>query len=158
MSSEPAPLEILHTLGISGKPLVTPMQGGFDMVMWKVEHEGQTSALRVFRAGAHEDCEHERRVMEAAWATGLPVPEVQKNGVWQDRLALLISWLPGRTLEDELRARPWRMWPLGIPFGRMQARMHAIPPCSAPSAVRCVDCLAMRRRTGPTRSFAPLTF
>lgn len=56
MSSEPAPLEILHTLGISGKPLVTPMQGGFDMVMWKVEHEGQTSALRVFRAGAHEDC------------------------------------------------------------------------------------------------------
>ncbi|MEO6889288.1 MAG: aminoglycoside phosphotransferase family protein [Ktedonobacteraceae bacterium] len=71
--------------------------------------------------------------MEAAWATGLPVPEVQKAGVWQDRLALLISWLPGRTLEDELRARPWRMWPLGIAFGRMQARMHALP---APALLR----------------------
>ncbi|GHO50388.1 phosphotransferase family protein [Ktedonospora formicarum] len=133
MPSELAPLEILQTLGINGMPIATPVQGGFDMAMWKVEHEGQISALRVFRVGAHEDCEHEQSVMEAARAAGLPVPEVQKAGVWQDRPALLLSWLAGRTVEDELRARPWRLWSLGIAFGHMQAKIHAIP---APALLR----------------------
>jgi len=133
VSSELAPLEILQAFGINGMPLVTPLQGGFDMAMWKVEHEGQTSALRVFRTGAYEDCEHERSVMEAARAAGLPVPEVQKAGVWQDRPMLLLSWLAGRTVEDELRARPWRLWSLGIAFGRMQARIHTV---SAPTRLR----------------------
>lgn len=131
--SELAPLEILQTLGINGMPLVTPVQGGFDMAMWKVEYDGQVSALRVFRAGAHEDCEHERSVMEATRAAGLPVPEVQNAGVWQDRPVLLLSWLAGRTVDDELRARPWRLWSLGIAFGRMQAKIHAV---SAPILLR----------------------
>jgi len=131
--SELPPLEILSTLGINGMPTVTPVLGGFDVAMWKVEHEGQTSALRVFRAGAHEDCEHERGVMEAARAAGLPVPEVQKAGVWQDYPVLLINWLAGCTVEDELRTRPWRLWSLGIAFGRMQAKIHAIP---APALLR----------------------
>jgi aminoglycoside phosphotransferase (APT) family kinase protein len=131
--SELPPLEILRTLRINGMPTVTAVQGGFDMAMWKVEHEGQTYALRVFRAGAHEDCEYERVVMEAARAAGLPVPEVHGAGVWQDRPALLITWLAGRTVEDELRARPWRLWPLGSAFGRMQAAIHAVP---APTLLR----------------------
>jgi aminoglycoside phosphotransferase (APT) family kinase protein len=131
--SEPAPLEMLSTLGINGMPTVTPVQGGFDMAMWKVEHEGQTSALRMFPAGAQEDCEYERAVMAAARAAGLPVPEVRRAGVYQDRPVLLLSWLAGRTVEDELRARPWRLWSLGIAFGRMQAAIHAIP---APDLLR----------------------
>src|SRR5258708_38578540 len=103
-----SPLEILRSLGINGTPTVTPVQGGFDMAMWKVEYEDQTYALRVFRPGEHEDCEHERVVMAAARAAGLPVPEVHAAGVWQDHPALLITWLAGRTVADELRVRPWR--------------------------------------------------
>jgi aminoglycoside phosphotransferase (APT) family kinase protein len=100
------------------------------MVMWKVEHEGQTYALRVFRTGAHKDCEREREVMEAVRVAGLPVPEIQAACVWQDRPALLMTWLAGRTMEDELRARPWRLWSLGVAFGRMQAAIHVVsaPP------------------------------
>lgn len=127
------PLEILSSLGIYGTPMVTPVQGGFDMAMWKVEHEGQTYALRVFRPGEQKNCERERVVMAAALAAGLPVPEVCAAGVWQDRPALLISWLPGRTVADELRARPWRVWRLGIAFGRMQVAIHAVP---APDLLR----------------------
>src|SRR5260370_26186953 len=115
--SELAPLEMLSTLGINGVPTVTPVQGGFDMAMWKVEHGGQTSALRVFPAGAQEDCEYERAVMTVARPAGLPVPEVQRSGVCQDRHVRLLTWLAGRTVEDELRARPWRLWSLGIVFG-----------------------------------------
>lgn len=133
MQSELPPLGILRNLGIDGASTVTPIQGGFDMAMWKVEHEGRTFALRVFRAGTHQDCEREREVMAAARAAGLPVPEVQRAGVWQDHPALLIAWLPGRTIEEELSIHPWRLWSLGIAFGRMQAKIHTV---SAPDLLR----------------------
>lgn len=126
-------LEILRTFEINGMPTVTAVQGGFDTAIWKVEHEGQTYALRVFRAGTHKNCEYERAVMEAARDAGLPVPEVHGAGVWQDRPVLLITWLAGHTVEDELRARPWRLWSLGIVFGRMQAAIHTVP---APALLR----------------------
>ncbi len=127
------PLEILSSLGINGLHTVIPVQGGFDMAMWKVEYEGQTYALRVFPPGRQEDCERERGVMAAARAAGLPVPEVHAVGVWQDHSALLITWLAGRMVADELRARPWHVWRLGIEFGRMQAAIHAVP---APDLLR----------------------
>ncbi|GCE07442.1 phosphotransferase family protein [Dictyobacter aurantiacus] len=119
-------LEVLQALGVDGTPVATPLLGGFDMAMWRVEHEGQTYALRVFRPGAYEECEREQVVMEAAHAAGLPVPRVHRMGTWQDRPALLISWIAGRTLADELRARPWHLWPLGIAFGRTQAAINAV--------------------------------
>ncbi len=128
-----SPLDILCSLGINGKPIVTPMQGGFDMAMWKVELEDQTYALRVFRPGEHANCEHERVVMAAALAAGLPVPEVCAAGVWQDRPVLLITWLTGRTVAEELLARPWLVWRLGIAFGRAQAAIHAV---TAPALLR----------------------
>ncbi|GER92268.1 hypothetical protein KDW_64300 [Dictyobacter vulcani] len=133
-----SPLEILRSLGIDGTPTVTPVQSGFDMAMWKVEYEDQTYALRVFRPGEHEECEHERVVMVAARAAGLPVPEVRAAGIWQDHPVLLITWLAGRMVADELRARPWQVWRLGISFGRMQAAIHAVPApdllCQQPDA------------------------
>jgi aminoglycoside phosphotransferase (APT) family kinase protein len=133
MQTDIQPLAILHALRIEGTPIIAPVQGGFDMAMWKVEHEGRSYALRVFRPGEHERCERERVVMEAAQAAGLPVPQVQAAGVWQDRPALLITWLTGRPLAEELRARPWHLWRLGIEFGRMQAAIHALP---APDLLR----------------------
>jgi hypothetical protein len=99
------PLEILASLGIDGTPTVTPVQGGFDMAIWKVKYEGQTYALRVFRPDRHEACERERVVMAAARAAGLPVPEAHRAGIWQNRSALLITWLSGRTVAGELRSR-----------------------------------------------------
>jgi aminoglycoside phosphotransferase (APT) family kinase protein len=121
------PQEILRSLGINGTPTITPVQGGFDMAMWKVEYEGQSYALRVFREGEHVRCERERVVMKTAREAGLPTPELHASGIWQDRPVLLITWLPGRMLTDEIRARPWHLWRLGIAFGRMQAAIHALP-------------------------------
>ncbi|MGO8946974.1 MAG: phosphotransferase family protein [Ktedonobacterales bacterium] len=127
------PLEILSSLGVSGTTTISPVQGGSDMAMWKVEYEGQTYALRVFGPGRQEEYERERVVMAAARAAGLPVPEIHRVGVWQHYPALLITWLAGRTVEEELRARPWHLWQLGIVFGRMQAAIHAVP---APDLLR----------------------
>ncbi|GLV60835.1 hypothetical protein KDH_76540 [Dictyobacter sp. S3.2.2.5] len=132
MAELPA-LEILRALGVNGAPVATPLRGGFDMAMWRVEHEGQLYALRVFRPDEHEECEREQAVMEAVHTAGLPVPRVHRAGTWQDRPALLISWIAGRTLGDELLARPWRLWLLGMAFGRTQAAINAV---EAPALLR----------------------
>lgn len=124
---EPQPVEILNSLGINGTPTVTLAQGGYDMAIWKVEHESQTYALRLFHAGEHEHCEREQLVMAAARTAGLPVPEVHTVGVWQDRPVLLMTWMTGRVIVDELGIRPWNVWRIGIEFGCMQAKIHAVP-------------------------------
>ena len=87
----------------------------------------------MFQAERYADCERERVVMVAARSAGLPVPEVYTSGAWQDHPALLMTWLAGRTLADELRARPWCVWRLGIEFGCMQVAIHAVP---APELLR----------------------
>lgn len=66
--------------------------------------------------------------MEAAARAGLPVPRVHAEGVWCDRPTLLLEWGPGRTLEAELLSHPWRIRALSREFGRMLARLHAVPP------------------------------
>lgn len=121
------PLEILSSLGMDGTPTVTAVQGGFDMALWKVEYEGQNYALRVFGTGRQQDYEREQAVMAAARSAGLPVPEVQRAGLWQGHPALLMTWLSGHTVADELYMRPWHLWRVGVVFGRMQAAIHAVP-------------------------------
>ena len=70
--------------------------------------------------------------MEAA-ASAVPVPQIHAIGSWREHPALLIAWCPGRLLADELAARPWRAWALGVEFGRVQAAIHALP---VPAALR----------------------
>ena len=50
---------------------------------------------------------------------------------YQDRPVLLLSWLAGRTVEDELRARPWRLLTLSPGMRSKQnspARVDAMLP------------------------------
>jgi hypothetical protein len=61
------------------------------------------------------------------------VPRVYAEGIWLNRPVLLMSWMPGRPLRDELRFHPWRAWALGVRFGRTQAAVHA--PSIVPPAV-----------------------
>jgi aminoglycoside phosphotransferase (APT) family kinase protein len=65
--------------------------------------------------------------MNAARSAGLPVPEVHAEGVWGDRPALLLNWMPGRPLTEELAASPWRAPAYGHALGRMQAAIHRVP-------------------------------
>src|SRR5260370_768251 len=65
-------------------------------------------------------------VMQATMLAGLPVPQVHAAGTWRNHPALLLSWLPGWPVTDELRMRPWRAWQLGALFGRMHAAIHTL--------------------------------
>jgi aminoglycoside phosphotransferase (APT) family kinase protein len=127
------PDAILKTLGLTDMTAVLPVHGGSDTAIWRVACTGKIYALRVFQMGQHEDCEREKQVMEVTRSAGLPVPQVHASGCWHDHPALLLSWLPGRTIVDELRTHPWRAWHIGVQFGYMQAAIHTLP---APDILR----------------------
>lgn len=123
----PDPRAVLAALGFPGAASAEPVGGGSDTLIWRVDLGGERYALRVFRPEQAALSRREVIAMEAAAAGGVPVPRVHAAGAWRDRPALLLSWCPGRPLGDELRARPWHAWPLGVRFGRMQAAIHALP-------------------------------
>ncbi len=127
LSSQPLdPAAILATLGVSDVAGVTPVSGGWDTRLWKVDAGGRAYALRVFPPGRERSAQQEVDVMRAVAESGLPVPRIHADGIWRDRPALLLSWCEGRTLLAELSARPWRVWPLGTAFGQMHARVHQV--------------------------------
>jgi aminoglycoside phosphotransferase (APT) family kinase protein len=122
----PDPATILASLGIDRVDSVAPVTGGLDTSIWRVERAGERYALRLFRAEQWRAFERELTALQLAAASGLPVPAVVAAGRWAERPVMLQAWLPGRLLRHELLRRPRRAWRLGLAFGRMQARLHAL--------------------------------
>ncbi|MBV9232262.1 MAG: aminoglycoside phosphotransferase family protein [Chloroflexi bacterium] len=120
------PYAILQELRFNEATTVNVVRGGSDMAIWRIERANETFALRVFHRGRQERYEREQAAMQTAQAGGIPVPKIHAAGIWHDYPALLLSWLPGWPLAHELRVRPWRVWLLGVLFGRMQAAIHAL--------------------------------
>lgn len=127
----PDPLAVLAALGFPGPARASPVLGGSDATIWRIERAGAADALRLLRPEQAAAAEREVAAMVAAAEAGVPVPRVHAAGVWRGRPAVLMDWCPGRPLADELRARPWRAYPLGRRFGRTQAAVHRSPPPAA---------------------------
>lgn len=127
------PNAILASLGFERPRSSERVSGGRDTAIFRVELGGELHALRVFRPGEDGVARREVQVMRAAGEGGVPIPRVCAEGRWRDRAALLLSWCPGRPMAEELAARPWRAWPLGVLFGRCQAAIHFR---SSPEALR----------------------
>lgn len=120
------PRMILSHLGVSGVASFAPVEDGADTAVWRVEHGGTVSALRVFRAEQAGPARREAVALAAAGEAGIPGPTVRAAGTWQGRPVLLLSWCAGRPLVEVILSRPALMGPLSFDFGRMQARIHAI--------------------------------
>jgi aminoglycoside phosphotransferase (APT) family kinase protein len=121
------PHAVLAGAGVGGRLSATPIAGGWDTTMWRVEGAGRRYALRLFRETQVVTCDREVAAMGAA-AGAVPVPRVALRGAWQGRPVLLIDWAPGETLVAAARARPWRVLPFGLAFGAVQARLHRDAP------------------------------
>jgi aminoglycoside phosphotransferase (APT) family kinase protein len=129
----PDPNAILASLGFERPGSTEGVSGGKHTAIFRVELGDELFALRVFRPGEEGVARREARVMRAAREGGVPVPRVCAEGTWRDRAALLLSWCPGRPMAEELAARPWRAWRLGVLFGQSQAAIHGKP---SPEALR----------------------
>lgn len=127
------PHAILASFGVPDVTTIEPVSGGQDTAIWRVEHGGEVSALRVFRATQARASQREIAAMRAAAADGIPVPDVRIASVWEGRPAVVLEWCAGRTLFAALGAQPWRVWSFGTMFGRMQARIHQV---AAPDALQ----------------------
>ncbi|QBD81555.1 aminoglycoside phosphotransferase family protein [Ktedonosporobacter rubrisoli] len=126
MQERPDPQAILQALEWPSAVVSAPVSGGTDTLIWRIEKAGKNYALRVYQPGQHETCRREEIVMATARAAGLPVPEVQAVGSWQDYPVLLLSWLPGRTLAEELQMHQGDAYHLGLLAGCMQAKLHKL--------------------------------
>lgn len=126
-ATEIAPEAVLTAIGVTGARVLGPVHGGWDTTIWRVARSDKTFALRVFRPEQVTRFTRECDVLRAAGEAGLPVPEVAAFGLYRDRPAMLLSWCPGVTLLQALRAKPWQVWSLGVAFGRAQAAIHACP-------------------------------
>ncbi len=120
------PATILATLGIADPAAISPVQGGADTALWRVEHGSTTYALRVFRSEQVDNYEREMAAMAAAQQAQLPVPTIHATGFWRERPVLLLSWCRGVPLWEAIRRRPWRVGALGVAFGRVQAQIHRV--------------------------------
>lgn len=121
-------MSVLMALGVTDGRVIAPLSGGTDTALWRIERRGIPYALRVFRPEQLGTWRREMAAMRAAGRGGIPVPRVSAQGVWHGRPALLLSWCAGRPLADELRGHPWWFWRLGTAFGRVQSRIHRVPP------------------------------
>jgi aminoglycoside phosphotransferase (APT) family kinase protein len=122
------PRRVLSALGVAPPEQVTPVVGGWDTRLWRVDVAGgRRFALRVFRPDQMMTCQREVAVMRALAKYGLPVPSVAAHGSSGDRPAILMSWCAGQPTLQTLTAEPWRVWRLGTAMGRIHARIHHVP-------------------------------
>jgi aminoglycoside phosphotransferase (APT) family kinase protein len=123
------PRAALTALGVTDDTTIQPIQGGSDAAIWRVEHAGESYALRVLRADQNIQARREIQAMDAVRAAGVPVPRVVAQAIWQDRPVLLLSWAAGRPLIEvllEIAGDPTRLRAAGEEFGRAQAAIHRV--------------------------------
>lgn len=131
------PQPIMASLGLPDSAQVTPVTGGADTALWRVDVGGDTYALRVLTATQHHRARAELATMRAAAAAGVPVPRCVAEGVWRERPVMLLSWCPGEPMGEALPREPdpARVERIARAFGRTQAAIHAVPvPAALESA------------------------
>ncbi len=140
----PEPLMLLRALNVTALRPPTPVTGGADSLIWRVETSQGARALRVLRPEQAPVAAREARVMNWLADQGLPVPRARAYAEPDGRPALLLDWVEGEPLAAALFARPQEAAALGAAFAQVQARLHALevppdllgrlPPVTVPGA------------------------
>jgi aminoglycoside phosphotransferase (APT) family kinase protein len=120
------PVAILDHLGYPRPKRITPVFGGRDTAIFRVEWGDDVCALRVFAPRQAVTYREEIAAMRLAGDGGVPVPEIRASGVWEGRPVMLMSWCAGQTVLNAIMAQPERAEPLGVACGAMLARIHSI--------------------------------
>jgi aminoglycoside phosphotransferase (APT) family kinase protein len=133
-NADPDPASVLAALGWDAATLPVRISGGWDTLLWKFDTaDGASHALRLYRAYAEPGHlavvgRNEALAMRAAHAAGLPVPALEAEGAFEDRPAFVIEWAQGEPFANLAARQPFRVVALGRAMGRLQARLHAVPP------------------------------
>lgn len=93
-SRQADPQVLLASLGIGSVSSITPVTGGQDTLIWRVERGAKAYALRLFRGDQHEAAQREALAISTADAR-LPVPKIVAQGIWSNRPVMLLEWCEG---------------------------------------------------------------
>jgi aminoglycoside phosphotransferase (APT) family kinase protein len=119
--------DAVRSLGLGPGAVVEPARGGASGAAWMVRTPEATYALRLSSA-PHTD--GRVAAMAAARVAGLPAPELIRRVSSSAGHALLLSWLPGITLQDAVLDDLAGLQRWGRAMGDLQRRLHEIaaPP------------------------------
>lgn len=130
---------IRDTYGLGGEVRVEPLPGDRDS-NWKVLVDGRpVGVLKVFSPLATRGwIELEERVLGAAAAEGLPVPQVVPAAdqgtviAWEGTFARMVTWLEGRPLGDTNPVRSAHARDLGRVLGRLGRALRELDTTGTP--------------------------
>jgi len=124
---------IIASLKIGPVTSITPVTGGADTAIWRVEHDRTVSALRVLRPEQASVAAIEQAAMQAA-SGALPVPEIRATTTWSDRPVMLIEWMRGEPLFHAVMRDLHHPAKWGRLLGTAQAKLHEVSgPAELPS-------------------------
>ena len=119
------------------------MTGGWDNHLWRfATDDGAEHVLRVYReAGPEAEARaaNEAAAMQAASSSGVPVAVNETIDTFEGAPAFVQSLVPGVTLLDAIKRRPWRLAALAREFGAQQARIHRGAPGDAVRRAHAVN-------------------
>lgn len=95
--------------------------GGATGRLWRIELDGRSYAMRLTPQRG------EFPAMTAAHAAGLPVPAVVERAETEHGIAALLTWSPGVSIPEAVRAHPENARRLGESVGAMQRRINELP-------------------------------
>lgn len=139
-------LDFLGVKGLGYRTPPTPLTGGWETYTYGLEFEPERAlpllrgplVLRVYATdGGTPRARHEFAVQSFAYGHGFPVARplllVEDDKPFGGPF-LLMERLPGRSLLDVVRRRPWRLWDLPGRMADLHARLHQLPPDGFPDA------------------------
>ncbi|MBP0724568.1 aminoglycoside phosphotransferase family protein [Bacillus sp. RG28] len=118
---------ILNELNITSFLSYENIIGGRDSSVWKVKVSDEDSyALRLIPKHRHQQFKEEKMIIQLAEENGIPVPKVHFVKKIEDYSLMLMDWVAGKTIFNELYEYPENAREIGIQFGKVQAAIHMI--------------------------------
>jgi aminoglycoside phosphotransferase (APT) family kinase protein len=118
---------ILSNLDLTDVVSYREITSGADSSVWKVAAENKAAyALRILPKHRHHQFMQELNFINLAISRGIPVPKVHSVKICGEWSVMLMQWAVGKTIMEELEDHPQRALQLGMEYGKVQARIHAI--------------------------------
>ena len=144
-------LALRGVLGVSTVTNLRRLTGGASRETWRFTADGHDFVLQRVRPGRPDGLGAEPAVLKAAFAAGVPVPEIVVDGSGSTELELpfmIVRAVDGETIARKiLRDDEFKSARLNLPaqLGRAAARLHSIDASSIPG-LTSADQVDMYRR------------
>ena len=119
--------KILEKLKIRDAVSVSVVTEGTASHVWKIVRQGgSVYAIRVMGSEHLKQFHREMNTMNHVRVEGLPVPEVYQVEEVEGNAVMVMEWVRGETVFQQLLEQDHRANEIGVKFGEMQAALHDI--------------------------------